>query len=586
MLQGLKKRWEVAEPHPAAESLAQELGVHRLIGQVLTQRQITDSKSARSFLQPSLHDLSDPKEMPGTEKAAQRIVQAVRDNESIILYGDYDVDGVAALAILYHILKKTNPDLNVLRYIPHRIQEGYGLNTEAIVRFSDNGAKLIVTVDCGISALEPAAEARARGMDLIVTDHHEMGEGLPDAFAIVHPHLSRSDDGSVLSEPCGATVAYKLAWQIAREWCGSEKVLPEYRETLLNLLSLSAMGTVADVVPLVGENRIIVQFGLARIKRTPIEGLNALIDASRLRDETVDAYRVGFILGPRLNACGRMGHAKKACLLLTTATGAEAKEIAEFLNKENEKRRIEEEHILNHAKRRVKDMGYDQDDVRIIVLSDDHWHPGVLGIVCSRLVESYGRPAILVNVREDLGKGSARSIDGFNIYEALSACSDPLVSYGGHAMAAGIQIMRDRIDEFRDAMIAYAQEHISVEQLTPTVFLDGEAMLNELTVDVVGQMDRLAPFGRSNPGPCFLLRDVTITHGPEPLGKTEKHMSMRVKQGSWNARCLGWRMADLIPQLSMDQRIDLACRPKINTWKGDSKVELEIEDVRVTGEGM
>jgi len=580
MERGLRKRWNIPERHRDAEHLASRLGVHALIGQVLIGREIADAETARAFLEPSLRNLEDPKTLSGAEVAAVRICHALREREPVILYGDYDVDGITAVAILYHALKTALPDADVRRYIPHRIQEGYGLNTNAIHRLADEGAKLIVTVDCGISAIEPAQAARSRNVDLIVTDHHELGETLPEAFAIVHPALDSSGSVSPHHVLCGASVAYKLAWQIAKTWCDSEQVSEEFRNLLLDLLSLAAMATIADVVPLVGENRTIVHFGLGRIKNTPFEGLQALINASHLPEGKMDTYRVGYILGPRLNACGRMGHAKKACLLLTSATGQEAKEIAQFLNDENDRRRTEEKRILGQAKTRVKEMGLDKEEARAILLCDGQWHPGVLGIVCSRLVETYGKPAILLNMQEERAKGSARSIEGFNIYQALSACGHLLESFGGHAMAAGLEVKSDNLAAFKEALLTYAETHIQAEQLTPLARLDGEATLEELDLETIHELNRLAPFGRGNPVPCFLLRDVTLVQSPNPLGRNSQHMAMRVKQGNRQARCLGWNMTDLMPHLANGQNIDLACRPKINAWQGNMTVELEIEDLK------
>ena len=567
--------------------MADALRVHPIVGQVLALRGVTEPAAAERFFNPSLANLHDPRLMPNCERAADRIVTALRDDQPIVIYGDYDVDGITATAILHHTLTTCKPDAQVQRYIPHRIDEGYGLNAESLTKLADRGAKLIVSVDCGITAVEPAAALADCDTDLIITDHHELcpDRSLPDCYTIVHPRLHQADDSIDVpypfADPCGAGVAYKLAWQICRSWCGSELVPDQFKQLLVNLLSLAALGTVADVVPLVDENRTIVRFGLGAIKHTPFEGLNALIDASRLRDEKIDAYHVGFVLGPKLNACGRMGHAREACKLLTTATGNEAVELARLLESENESRRATERQIADQAAERVRTNKFDHDDVRAIVLADDQWHPGVIGIVCSRLVEQFGRPVILLNTANGLAQGSGRSIDGFDLHGALAACDEHLTSWGGHEMAAGLKIPTDKIDTFRDALIRYAGEHITVEQLTPTLNLDGEIALTEFDVAMIEQLDRLAPFGRCNTRPVLLMRDVGIAQPPRRVGAEGKHLVLTVKQGGAMTRGIAWRAGEYADQFAVGQRLDLAVQPKINEWNGRRTPEIVIEDWRV-----
>ena len=587
MIGGIRKRWELAEPRTEAPVLADALRVHPIVGQALALRGVLEPGQAERFFNPVLTNLHDPTRLPHCAEAAARIVLALRENERIVIYGDYDVDGVTATAILYHTMMACHPGADVKRYIPHRIDEGYGLNSESVRKLIDGGAHLIVSVDCGITAIEPAAAARDHSVDLIVTDHHEMAadRALPDCHTIVHPRLHEADDSIEAAYPfgelCGAGVAYKLAWQICRTWCGSELVADRFKRLLVDLLSLAALGTVADVVPLVDENRTIVRFGLGQIKRTPYEGLNALIDASRLREETIDAYHVGFVLGPKLNACGRMGHAISACKLLTTATGQEAAEIAAFLNSENESRRATERQIAKEAAEMVRAAKYDADECRAIVLADPGWHPGVIGIVCSRLVEQFGRPVILLNTANGLAQGSGRSIEGFDLHAALSACAGHLTTWGGHAMAAGLKIDTPRIDAFREALVAYAAEHITVEQLTPTLALDAELAPGDLSVGLIDQLDRLAPFGRGNAQPTLLMRDVTIAQPPKAVGAEGRHMVLSVRHGEALARGIAWRAGDWVGRLAVGQRLDLAVQPKINEWQGRRSAEIVIEDWHV-----
>jgi len=579
MQRGVRRRWRLADPQPAADELARSLGTHPLVGQLLARRGITDRDAAEQFLRPSLQHLHDPANLPGCADAADRIVHAIRSGQRICLYGDYDVDGVTGLAILYHTLRAADPNVDVQRYIPHRIDEGYGLNAEALGTIIDHGAELIVSVDCGATAVHPAAVTRERGVDMIITDHHELGSELPEAHTIVHPRLQ--DGAYPFGDLCGAGVAYKLAWQIARTFCGSERVSETFRTLLVDLLSLAALGTVADVVPLVDENRTLVQYGLGRIKHTRFEGLNALIDAARLRDETIDAYHVGFVLGPRLNACGRMGHAIEACRLLTDATGDDARRIAADLNAANDQRRDTERAIFQQAADRITERGYDKDDCRVIVLEDDTWHPGVVGIVCSRLVEKFGRPVVLLNTADNQAQGSARSIDAFNIHDAFTACAEHLDSYGGHAMAAGLKLPAASIEIFRDALTDYANAHLTRDDLAVALDLDGEVALADVTVDLVDEINRLAPFGRGNEQPVLLVPNVRIAQPPRPVGQQGAHLVLVVEQAGTTRRAIAFRMGPYADRVAEGQTLDLAVKPKINEWNGRRNAEIEIADLAI-----
>ena len=585
-LRGRFKRWRLAAPCDEAIALARSLRVDALIGQLLWQRDVRDVDAAELYFKPSLANLHDPKLLPGACRAAERIVQAIRENQHIVIYGDYDVDGVTATAILYHTLKTADPAAKVTCYVPHRLDEGYGLNADAITALCDDGAEVIISVDCGITACEPAAVARQRGVDLIITDHHEMDATLPEAFALVHPRLKPDDEQSESSgypfpEICGAGVAYKLAWQIARVFCNSDRVSAKFKQLLIDLLPLAALGTIADVVPLVGENRVIAHCGLRRVRHTPFAGLDALIVASRLEDEKkIDSYHVGFVLGPRLNACGRMGHAREAVKLLTDATPDEAHEIAETLNKANDQRRATERQIFEQAADFVTDHGYDRDDVRAIVLADAGWHKGVVGIVCSRLVERFGRPTVLLNINEGEASGSARSIDGFNIHEAFSACADHLTKFGGHAMAAGLTLADASVEAFRAAMIDYAGERLSVDDLTPMIDIDAAVELAALSPNVVSQIKKMEPFGRDNRKPRLLIRGAKLHQPARTMGQKARHLSMILNQNGASMRAIAWSMGDLAERLPAGAVIDVVAEPTLNTWNGRTNVELIVEDIR------
>jgi single-stranded-DNA-specific exonuclease len=580
------KRWRWSDDVSDAdtEPLERALRCSSLAARLLWRRGIRDAQAARRFFNPTLMDLHDPSLMAGCARAADRLVRAVRAGQKIAIYGDYDVDGVTATAILHHTLKTADPRADLVRYVPHRVDEGYGLNAQAIAELADQGAAVIVSVDCGITAVEPARVAAERGVDLIITDHHQRGPQLPDAYALVHPQLPDEQGRTYpFADICGAGVAYKLAWQIARAWCGSEKVTEPFKRLLVDLLSFAALGTIADVVPLVGENRTIARFGLGRIKQTPFEGLNALIDASRLRDEKIDAYHVGFVLGPRLNACGRMGHAREAVRLLTEAGAQEGLRIAQQLNTANDRRRAAERAIFEQARAMAVEQGMDQPDVRAIVLGHREWHIGVVGIVCSRMVEAFGRPTVLLNTANGSAHGSARSIDGFDIHQAFAACGAHLQTFGGHAMAAGLRLAVDQVEAFRLSMQDYAARHIAPDQLTAALDIDAEADLAGLTPAVVAELQRLAPFGRANPQPLLMARGLRINQKPAVLGAAGKHLSFIVNQGGSSMRCVAWNMAGLADRLPAGAEIDLVVEPAINHWNGRTSVELVVRDFRPHG---
>ncbi|MEM8739635.1 MAG: single-stranded-DNA-specific exonuclease RecJ, partial [Planctomycetota bacterium] len=528
-----------------------------------------------------LNDLADPAGLPGCAAAADRLARAVRERQPIVVYGDYDVDGVTASAILWHTLTRLGHDA-VTAYVPHRLEEGYGLNPEALTKFADAAAKpLVVTVDCGITAVDAAAHAEALGLELIITDHHALPAGaLPTAASVVHPELDGVADPSPL---CGAGVAFKLAWQTARVCCGSDRLPAEMQRLMLDLLALAALGTVADVVPLVGENRVITTHGLARIKDTPFDGLNALIDAADLRAEKVDAVHVGFVLGPRLNACGRMGHAKQAVSLLTDASPVRAAELADFLTKENDRRRSAERAILKQAKARVEAEGLASDGCRVIVLADEAWHPGVIGIVASRLAETYHRPAVLLGIdpATNEAKGSARSVEGLDLHAAMRECAGHCTKFGGHAMAAGLSLPPENIEAFRTQLVETVNARWSVADLTPTVTYDARVGLSECTLELFRVLEGLAPFGRSNPRPRLMIRGAVTARPGQRMGGEGKHLtlSLRDRHGH-GVRAVGFGMGDLAEELPGGVEVDAVFEPKINVWRGVSSPELHLRAVR------
>ncbi len=599
---GMLFRWQEASSQMRERSeedaaqLARELGVEPLVAMLLHRRGLGSIDRAKPFLHPKLTDLHDPALMPGLSVAAARLDQAVREKQAIVIYGDYDVDGVTASAILWHILTLAGADVHT--YIPHRIDEGYGLNTEALLAIGREHRRgdrppVIVSVDCGITAIEPARAAAEAGIELIITDHHEFNPNdLPQAVALVHPRLATTQvptpdtrHPTPASYPfpdlCGAGVAFKLAWQFAKVHTGSERVPAAFRDLLLDLLSIAALGTVADIVPLVDENRVITTFGLGQIKRTRFIGLNAMIDSTKLRKENIDAFHVGFVLGPRLNACGRMGRAADALKLLTTVTAEEAGPLAEFLTAENDRRRETEKAICEQARRMVIDQGLDRPEHRAIVLGCENWHPGVIGIVCSRLVDEFHRPTILLNFAEGEAHGSGRSVAGVSIHEALEHCRDLLKSFGGHAMAAGMRMEQNKFEAFRERFAAFISGRLAAEDLMPVLRIDADCALPELTLAMVDQVQTLAPFGRDNPSPVLCVRDVQLAECARRIGNAGAHLRLQLRQERTLMQAVGWRLGDLAERLPAGARVDVVFEPKVNSWEGRRRPDMHIKDVRI-----
>ena len=628
---GLQKNWisrkcdSPAHPAPNPQDFAHQIRQHPLIAQLLINRNITTTQQALSFLKPILSNLHDPALMPGIQSAAQRINQAVLSDQPIVIYGDYDVDGVTASAILYHTLNLANASVSC--YVPHRLDEGYGINSDAIRHIascdwykdpentifsrtpSDLTTKpLIISVDCGITANEQATLAKKLDCDLIITDHHHFNlDNLPDAYALVHPRIPHTDNtpspDTVAHEGdptldkdqpntypfgdlCGAGVAFKLAWQFARihnNLSDSSANLPgPYKKLMVDLLPLVALGTVADVVPLVGENRLLTIYGLGRVKNTPFIGLNALIDASNLREEKVDAYHVGFVLGPRLNACGRMGHARDAVYLLTKASPEEAEQLASFLTKENQRRKETERQIVELAKQQIEENNYNTPDSRAIVVGNRDWHKGVVGIVASRLVEAYNRPTVVLSIEEDgSASGSARSVSKINIHDAFTACSDSLTRFGGHAAAAGCTLTEKNIDTFRTSLINHCNSILTPQDLTGTIKIDAEIDIQDINLNLFQIIQSLAPFGNANPKPVLLLRNVTLDRHPTRIGSNGAHLSLNIRKNSISHRTVGFGLGELAEQLTVGMSLDLVFTPAINTWMNRSRPDLHLLDIKI-----
>jgi len=573
------RRWVVAPPWDGAGELARRLGAAPLVAQILRNRGILDVEAGKAFMNPKLSDLHDPELLADTTTAAERIARAVSDRQRIVIYGDYDVDGITAVAILHACLKMVGA--NVGFYVPHRLTEGYGVNDDAIDKLIAEGAQLLITVDCGISAADALGRATAAGLDVIVTDHHSPPppEDLPEVTAIVHPQLGDSEYPN--ADLSGAGVALKLAWQVARVICGRDRVDEQMREFLLNATCLAALGTIADVVPLIGENRSLAFHGLLGLPASKHPGLRALLESANLANEKLDAFHVGFVLAPRINACGRMGHARLAVELMTDAPADRCRKIADYLAKQNAERQRVERAIVAQAVELARERGMDGPEHRAIVLWSDDWHGGVIGIVASRLVDRFAKPAVLIAIDDNgCGQGSGRSIPGFHMRDALAACERHLLSFGGHAMAGGLRVSGENIAAFAEAFGQCAARKIAPEQMAPALNIDAEVPLSALNFQVARHIARLAPFGQGNPHPLVAIRRCRVLVPPRRMGRNGATVGMMLGQGQARMRAVGFGMGDLADELIGVNTIDVVGEPMLNSFNGRTSVELKLKDVK------
>ena len=577
----MAKRWRVLPHNPdRIAALQSAAGIPAVIAQLLICRGISDPTQAQSFLDPKLTDLRDPEQLPGCAAAAERIHQAIRDKRRIVVYGDYDVDGMTGTALLWRCLKLLGADVGY--YVPHRIDEGYGLNDEAVRSRAEEGAKLIVTVDCGIASVDEAALARELGVEMIITDHHEPGPRLPEAAAVVHPRLPGST--YPFGELSGAGVAFKLAWAVCQRASGAQKVAPRMRDFLMQAVGLAALGTVADVVPLVDENRVLVHHGLVSLAKQPTLGIATLMKITELdKKPALDSEDIGFTIGPRLNAAGRLGQPQLGVELLTTDRPDRALELAQYIDNLNSTRQTLERSIQLAATKQAKEQ-FDPAEDAALVLADRGWHGGVIGTVAGRLAEKFHRPVVLVSwdpMGIKPGMGSARSIPGFDLHAALTACDEYLLAHGGHTAAAGLKIDERQIDDFRAAFREHASAEITDEQRVAELRIDAEAPLSAFTLQTVGQIERLSPFGQSNPRPMLCTHDVTLTEPPRTIGNGGRHLSLKLSQHGVTMRAVAFGGGDWAEELTnLDAPIDIAFRPMINTFRGRRSVELQLVDWR------
>ncbi len=573
----LEKRWRFrGGTESEAVALAARLGLTPVTARILLNRGVTGEDAARAHLRPDLSQLHEPAAHPLFEPAARRIRQAVERGERIVVYGDYDVDGISATAILMRCLALLKADAAF--YIPDRMEEGYGLNAAAIRKLAAEGTKLLITVDCGVSAATETALAAELGLDVIVTDHHEPGDVVPATPLLINPKLPGCP--YPFRDLSGAGLAFKLAWAVGRDLSSGARVAPEFRDFLLDAVSLAALGAIADVVPLIGENRVLASYGLRGLSASNAPGLRALREAAGAADQPLTGFDIAFKLAPRLNAAGRMGSAVQAVEMLITPDLDRAREIAAHLNRENTRRQKLQEGILADARGMIEELG-GAEARPALVLAREGWHSGVIGIVAARIAESYWRPTLMLTLDGDRAHGSGRSVGAFNLFEALRKCSRRLTGFGGHARAAGLRLARCELDRFREEFEAAAEEALRPEDLAPVLDIDCEVRLPIITRPLVDEIGRLAPFGEGNAEPMLAARGVTLAAGVTRMGSAGQHLSFWINQDGAAFRAVAFGKGDWGDRLFGRKTCSLAFVPRVSRWQGTERLELDVRDVKV-----
>jgi single-stranded-DNA-specific exonuclease len=562
-----QSRWLLPKaPDPVAVTeLATALNLPELVCQLLVSRGHRDVETAKRYLRPRLDHLHDPSTLGHMDRAVERIVRAIRSNETIFIHGDYDVDGICSVTILTRTLRWLGA--TVVPFIPQRLRDGYDLTAAGVAAARSAGATLVITCDCGTSALAPVADLQQSGIDVIVSDHHLPGGPLPDAYAVLNPR--KPDCPSLDKDLCAAGVAFKMALSITKAMNASPN-------PVLNMIDLAALATIADVAPLRGENRVLSIYGLKQLNETKSAGLRAMIRAAGLDRKPITAGRVGFILAPRLNAAGRVGSAMQGVKLLLSNDETEANPIARELEELNAQRQQLDRATLEQARDMVKAL--DLDGTFGIVLAAEGWHPGVIGIVASRIVEEFGRPTMLIALEGEEGKGSGRSISPFDLHAGLSRCRDLLLRFGGHKAAAGVTIARAQVAEFTRRFNTVARETLSPADLVPELRADLEVRLRDVNDNLEMLLRYIEPCGVGNPAPVLVARGARVVAAPKVVGKDG--LRVRLEQDGTEISALGWGMAWRAPELSVGATIDVAFRLDRDEWNGESQLQARLADFR------
>lgn len=566
------KVWKIVEtPLEQAYELAKQLGVSPLLGQLLVNRGITDPEKASAFLAPKIDQLPDPFLFKDMGQAVDRLEKAIKDQEQVLVYGDYDVDGVTSVALFIRVLGRLLPG-KVLYYIPKRLEEGYGLHLSSLERAASRGVKLVITVDCGITAIEESRYLKNNGIDLIITDHHEPQADLPEACAIINPKVPGS--GYPFSQLAGVGVAFKLLQGLASR-------IPALKERLFKNLDLVAFGTVADIVPLLEENRIIVKYGLEQIRKQENIGMQALIQTAGLGEREINTGHIGYLLAPRINAAGRMGNPSIGVKLFLTNDPVQALDLAKELEKENQRRQMIENEVLQEAQLQIEAEPEFVHE-HALVLAGEGWHPGVIGIVASKLVEIYHKPVILVGFEGDEGRGSGRSIAGFNLFEAIEACGQYLLRYGGHEFAAGLTVAKDQFPDFKRAFLNKAKADLNQEDLLPWLKIESMVDLTGIDLELVRELNKLAPCGPANPTPILGCKALQLVECRN-VGENGKHLKLKVSAANVIREGIGFNLGSLNQELASTKEVDLAFSLEENNWNGSTQVQLNLKDVVARG---
>jgi len=561
----MRRIWNIKKSDAGIEAgLIRDLNISPIIARILVNRNIVNTDDVKAFLYGDMRSCYDPFLMKDMNTAVTRILDAIQKKERMLIYGDYDVDGITSVALLKRVFDEMGAVS--LTYIPNRLEEGYGLNEKAIDFASQQRIGVIITVDCGIDAVEEVRKAASLGIDVIVTDHHEVKkENIPEALAIINPH--QPDCQYPFKQLAGVGVVYKLAQALTKKrFCHLERHL-----------DLVAMGTVADIVPQRSENRIFTKAGLEVLNSTDKVGLKSLIAASGLDNRAISASHIGFMLGPRINAMGRIGAPDIALELLLTDNRIKADKMASILNRENNRRQKIEAGILVEALELVeREVNFKEQ--RIIVLAREGWHQGVIGIVASRIQERYYRPTIMIALENEKGKGSGRSIKGFNLFEAVKSAKDMLIDFGGHERACGLSIKKDSVGMFREAVNNYAMRTIQDNDLFPRVDIDVDLPLTRINKVLINELELLRPFGPENPKPVFVSSDIVLRDEPRYLKKNG--VKMWVRNDGVACEAISFRRNHLdIPRVG--QTFDIAYSPSINNWQGLDSIQLDLKDIRI-----
>ncbi len=563
-----KIEWHISKEDKKLQSeLSKGLNISPILAQLLINRETKEVPSARKFLKADLKDLRDPYIFQDMEKAVEKILRAINNNERILIYGDYDVDGLTSVALLFTILRKFTT--NLYYYIPNRFQEGYGLNEEAIDILFKNNIKLIITVDCGINSISEIEKANNYSINVIVTDHHQPRKSLPSALAIINP---KCDTNYPFKELAGVGVSFKVAQALYSK-------LKKNQDDLWSLLDYVALGSIADSVPFIDENRILIKYGLRALNQTNKEGLKALIMESGVNYGNLGTKEVNFALAPRINAAGRLGDPKLALELLLTDSEYKAKYLSQKLSEINKRRREIGDNILKEA-RKFASIQVKEEDNKVLVLESENWNQGVIGIIASRLVDEFNRPAIIISKKNGIAKGSGRSIKGFHLYNVLESCQDILINFGGHELAAGITMESNKIPEFKLRINEISQNFIKEDDLSPELKIDTQISLSDINFGLIKDISVLEPFGIGNPQPVFCSYKNIISDWRLVGGKRE-HLKIKIKGENRTLEGIGFKLSKIGKQIFSENKVvDLAFNIELNKWNGTENLQLNIKDIK------